>query len=182
MTSASVDINNGKSNTPPKTRWISVSTTVRSSSLDYKNSIRYQVSNRKKLANMVSSLVTAGGGSSISSRIVDAMIQQGMVKTYTDQYLSALLGPKTRRINFVFPDIIISAVDNPIIPMREKIKALGKKGTVEGVTLYSNFDMDIVIVDVDPDTIDELLKTNPEWFKGKLMLIPAETCDDLGVK
>ncbi|AWK49430.1 putative M protein [Cytorhabdovirus fragariarugosus] len=150
--------------------WFSVSIKSKNSSLEYKAKGKFRVKSVETLSGNIEDLLIAGGCSSETADIMRAMIAQKMIPRYHDMFTSAIMGPHTKRINFVFPDMIVSASDTPMTIRREHVTAIGKKGSIDGVQFTSNFDIDIVINPLPADGIEELLEAKPEWFLGKLDL------------
>ncbi|DBA37242.1 TPA_asm: M [Zea alphacytorhabdovirus 1] len=149
--------------------WRSISVKYTNASLDFKKgSEPIRVRSKSELSESVEALLRAAGGSDEVSGIVAAMIHGLVVKKFFDHYTSPLLGPKTKRLNFVFPAHIVAPFDTPISCIREEVFAVGKKGVIGGRPVVSNFELDVVIGDVPVDQIQPTLTSHPEWFVGEL--------------
>ncbi|DBA36950.1 TPA_asm: M [Artemisia alphacytorhabdovirus 3] len=155
--------------TTPNILWRSVSVKYTNASLDFKKgSEPIKTKSKTELAESVESLLLASGGSIYTSRMIASMINCSVVKKFFDYYTSPLLGPKTQRLNFVFPLYIVVPVEVMIPCAREEIKAVGRKGIIGGRQVLSNFELDVVIEDVPPNMIEATLLKHPEWFVGEL--------------
>ncbi|DBA36942.1 TPA_asm: M [Artemisia alphacytorhabdovirus 2] len=149
--------------------WRSISVKYVNASLDFKKgSAPIMTKTANELAEAVEALIMAGGGSKLIAGIIAAMIQSAIVKKFFDYYTSPLLGPKTQRLNFVFPLYIVVPFESDVICTREEIKAVGKSGTVGGRSVLSNFELDVVINSIPADMISGILKEHPSWFVGNL--------------
>ncbi|WNK12387.1 MAG: M protein [Coriander cytorhabdovirus 1] len=151
--------------------WRSISVSYSSASLDFKKTPgAFNTLTPNEISESVEALLLQAGGSVLVSNIVGSLIRQKIAKKFFDYYTSPLLGPKTPRLNFVFPLYLIAPFDFPIPCVREELKAIGKRGSIGGKPVVSKFDVDLVICEVQQADIPELLNSNPDWFHGEIEL------------
>nr|DAF42435.1 TPA_asm: M [Suaeda salsa virus 1] len=151
--------------------WMGISITYNSASLAYDGEKSKAPPKGKELGALVKPLLMSAGAGAFHSEVLRAMIEKGVVNTYTDQYVSPYFGPRTPRLNLVFPKMIIIPVDFPVIPERALIQAVGKRTSVGNRKYISDISLDIITKEINGNDIPQLLVTNKSWFHGELPLV-----------
>jgi len=149
--------------------WLCISTTYTAASLEFSGGDKNtSVPKNKALGDMIKPLLLSSGAGHLQSEILRAMIEKGVVQTYVDHYVSPYFGPKTSRLNLVFPKMLVTPVEFQIIPQRALIQAVGKRSNTGERKYISDIRMDMVLTEIKGDSIPQLLSTNKKWFCGEL--------------
>lgn len=152
-------------------KWNAISISTKTASIDFKPGGKPTSKlSLATLAGAVSFLLEDTGGSKLSSDVVKAMVSLRIVSLFFDFHTSPMYGPKTKRLNFRFPDYVIVPVDSLLPGINETISAIGKKTKMCGCDVRSDFDINVVITEVQSAKIPDLLSEHPEWFCGDLGL------------
>nr|QBS46641.1 matrix protein [Raspberry vein chlorosis virus] len=151
--------------------WRGISIIYKSASLDFKKGYGpIKLTHNGEISSAIGALLSEAGGTKTVVTILRSMIDHKHARNFVDHYTSPLLGPKTQRLNFVFPKFVVVPFPANIPCVHEKITAIGKRGKIGGRDVVSAFDIDVVITEIDPGKVKKLLSETPEWFIGELEL------------
>ncbi|DBA37055.1 TPA_asm: M [Medicago alphacytorhabdovirus 1] len=101
-------------------------------------------------------------------KVLHFMLSGGRTAKCIDCRTSPYLGPKTKRVSYIFDKHNVFFNPTEISLQKVQIREIAKQSVLDGVTLRASICMDIVPKMFSRERMQKALVENPGWFCGTL--------------
>jgi len=157
----------------------------------YVNKAELEISGRKKPRNFPKGALRSGlidlllhlvNEDQQSQRVIQGLFDRGRVNSVTDTHTSPYLGQRTSRITYLFCRSNLFPSKSSFQDRKVILKAFGKTTVISGITVKANINIDMVFTTIPPADIENLLRSNPEWFCGEISDLQSNTVPSPKIK